>query len=84
MKSAAVLLILVVCLGGCTSSRKGSREPRMFGYSEYSTAERLRDADPAIEKRAESLERQGLGAKEARQYAEIEYLKSSAGSPLSR
>jgi hypothetical protein len=65
---------------GCTSSSQRSAPLRH--HSAFSTAQRLWEGDSDIKRRAESLERKGLSADEARQYAEIEYLKSRAGSPL--
>ncbi len=84
MKSAALLVVLGVVLVGCSTSKKRSTAPWIDHRSEFSTSTRLWRNDAAVEKRAESLERTGLSAKEAREYAEIEYLKSTAGSPLGR
>ena len=83
MKAFAALVLTVGVIGastGCTNSSQ--RNTPLSYHSEYSTARRLWDGERDIERRAESLERKGLSADEARQYAEIEYLKSRAGSPL--
>lgn len=78
---AGIVVLGAILVGtGCTSSSR--RNPPLSYQSEFSTAARLWRADLDIEKRAESLQRKGLSAEEANQYAEIEYLKSRAGSPL--
>lgn len=84
MNAVTLLIVGLVVVGtGCTtSSRKRSVSPAIDLYSGHSTAQRLQEADREIDRRAESLERKGMSAGEARQYAEIEYLKSRAGSPL--
>lgn len=75
------LTVGVVALGtGCSITSR--RSPPLSYQSEFSTAVRLWNGECEIERRAESLERKGLSAGEARQYSEIEYLKSRAGSPL--
>lgn len=84
MKAMAIAAVLGLgFLTGCTvAKRPVIVSPTPPHRSEYSTGERLRLGEDAIEARAESLERQGFTSKEARQYAEIEYLKSRTGSPV--
>jgi hypothetical protein len=84
MKTEAMVAVAaLVLMTGCATSRNAAvPSPTPPHRSEFSTGERVRVGEEDIEARAKSLERQGFTAKEARQYAEIEYLKSRAGSPL--
>lgn len=83
MKRVAALTLAVGMLplgSGCTSSAR--RHPPLPHHSEFSTATRLWEDRVDIEHREKILQRKGLSAEEARQYSEIEYLRSRAGSPL--
>jgi Spy/CpxP family protein refolding chaperone len=75
-----VAVALVASGAGCASSSRS--KPPLLHHSEFSTATRLWDGRNDIEHREEILKRKGLTEEDARRYAEIEYLKSRAGSPL--
>jgi hypothetical protein len=78
--TVSVAVGLVALGAGCASSSRS--KPPLPHHSEFSTASRLWEGSADLEHREEILKRRGLSAEEARQYAEIEYLKSRAGSPL--
>jgi len=83
MRSALLLLLLAVSLTGC--EHHGVQNPsgaeaaaaemaRMPDPLEDKRQQKMRDAD-AIDRRAETYERQGSSAAEARARAELEYAR---------
>lgn len=79
-------VILILFAAGCSTVEKRTQitEGDPYSADRVSGFRRLADAQSAIESRARSYEAQGMSAEDARARAEMEYLRSSRGSPAGR
>lgn len=82
MKPILLSLTALALMSGCvtTSSNERSHDKAM----DVRTARRMERDARAIDARTKSYEKQGFSSAEAKNRAEIEYLKSSAGSVAGR